>query len=76
VRIARPHGDEHSEMSAARLAREADEVRSGLERTRTELRPAQRIVDVLHGGWIGVLVPRAEIECNRHDAVRCHGLVT
>src|SRR5262245_12000059 len=69
VWIARPHGDEHSEMPAARLTREADEVRSGLECARTELRPAQRIVDVLHGGWIGSSFP--ERKSSAIDTMPC-----
>src|SRR6516164_5695594 len=40
-----------------------------------ELRPAHRVVDVLHGGRIRVLVARAEIERNRDDAVLGHGFM-
>ena len=32
ARIVRPHGDQHRQMAAARLARQADEVGPGLER--------------------------------------------
>src|SRR5262245_40134765 len=62
-------------MPSARLARETDEIGCGLERARIELRPAHRVVDVLHRGRIGRLVARAEIERDRHNAVRGHELV-
>jgi hypothetical protein len=75
ARIVWPHGDEHRQMPAARLAREPHEVSLRLERAGIELRPAHRIVDVLHRGRIGSLVARTEIERDRHDAVRRHGLV-
>src|SRR5262249_31854940 len=42
---------------------------------RIELGPAHRVVDVLHGGWIRVLVARTEIERNRDDAVLGHGFM-
>src|SRR6201993_3071752 len=62
-------------MSAARLTGEAHQFGAGLQRTRIELRPAHRVVDVLHGGRIRVLVARAEIERNRDDAVLGHGFM-
>src|SRR5215510_9275468 len=62
-------------MSAARLAGEAHQFGAGLQRTRIELGPAHRVVDVLYGGWIRVLVARAEIERNRDDAVLGHGFM-
>ena len=62
-------------MPAARLARKADEVGPGLEHARIELCPAHGVVDVLHRGRIRRLVAGAEIERDRHDAVRRHGLV-
>src|SRR5215470_8757497 len=62
-------------MSAARLAGEAHQFGAGLQRTRIELGPAHRVVDVLHGGWIRVLVARAEIERNRDDTVLGHGFM-
>src|SRR5262249_11270599 len=49
-------------MSAARLTGQAHQFGPGLQRTRIELRPAHRVVDILHGGRIRVLVARAEIE--------------
>src|SRR5262245_51542899 len=54
---------------------EAYRVGAGLQCTRIELRPAHRVVDVLHGGRIRVLVARAEIERNRDDAVLGHGFM-
>ena len=75
ARIVRAHGDQHRQMAAARLARQADEVGPGLERARVGLGPAHRIVDVLHRGGIGSLVAGAEIERDRHDAVRGHEFV-
>ena len=75
ARIVRAHGDQHRQMAAARLARQADEVGPGLERARVELGPAHRVVDVLHRGRIGILVAGAEIERDRHDAVRGHVFV-
>src|SRR6516165_4560618 len=62
-------------MSTARLAGEAHQFGAGLQCTRIELRPAHRLVDVLHGGRIRVLVARAEIERNRDDAVLGHGFM-
>src|SRR5439155_13626936 len=62
-------------MSPTRLAREADEIRSGLERTRIELRPAHRVVDVLHRGRVRSLVAGAKIERDRYNPVCGHGLV-
>src|SRR6516165_8853309 len=55
--------------------RKAHQFGPGLQRTRIELRPAHRVVDVLHGGRIRVLVARAEIEPNRDDAVLGHGFM-
>ncbi len=75
ARIVRPHGDQHGELPAARLAGQSDQVRTGLERASVELRPAHRMVDVRDRGRIGVVVARAEVERDRHDAVRGHGLV-
>jgi hypothetical protein len=63
-------------MAAARLARQADEVGPGLEGAGVGLGPAYRVVDVLHRGRIRVLVAGAEVERDRHDAVRGHVLVT
>src|SRR5262245_32167173 len=62
-------------MSAARLTGEAHQFGASLQRTRIELHPAHRVVDVLHGGGIRVLVARAEIERNRDDAVPGHGFM-
>src|SRR4051812_30201184 len=62
-------------MPAARLARDADQLRPGLERLGVKLRPAHRIVDVDDGCRIGIGVARAEVERDRHDAVRGHGLM-
>src|SRR5499433_1484708 len=62
-------------MSAARRAGEAHQCGASLQCTRIELRPAHRVVDVLHGGRIRVLVARAEIERNRDDAVLGHGFM-
>ena len=75
ARIVRPHGHEHRLMPAARLARQADQVGPGLEHARIELGPAHGVVDVLHRGRIRHLLAGAEIERDRHDAVRRHGLV-
>ena len=74
-RIVRPHGDQHGQMAAARLAGKADEVGPRLQLAGMRLGPAHRVIDVLHRSRIGVLVAGAEIERDRDDAVGRHVFV-
>ena len=75
ARIVRPHGDQHGQMAAARLAGKADEVGPRLQLAGMRLGPAHRVIDVLHRGRIRVLVAGAEIERDRDDAVGRHVFV-
>src|SRR5499425_3826265 len=68
-------GSPGSAHPAVRRSTDRTGFGAGLQRTRIELRPAHRVVDVLHGGRIRVLVARAEIERNRDNAVLGHGFM-
>ena len=68
ARIARAHRGEHGLVAAARRAHHTDQIWAAPERRRARLRPADPVVDVLHGAGIRRVGRHPEVERDDGDA--------
>src|SRR6266852_4882467 len=73
--IGRAHAIEYDQMSTARRAERADDLRRGVELRRVGSKPADCEINIRNGVGVVVLGTRAKIDSDDHHAHRGEGLV-